>query len=266
MHVGRRFAQMTQRGLTISDLSCVKSVLLSLFVVVGFVLPIRAQVTGGDLPPTDTSIMFRPVRPLLDDVTNHAVAYNSAGMSLLFSSTGWAAGGYYGVEIGSGLTLNFDAFITGRRNTDEFENALLNGAILVVAEKVNRLFMIPLTASIQYRLFRESLQETFRPFVTVGGVAATIIRNPYIDYDNYGSPTRFYEFFESFGYSTTYVRPGAMIGFGAVFGPVGKGNQVGVNLKYYTVPFGGQGLESMRFSPITDFGGVIISMTIGSAW
>jgi len=243
-----------------------KSALIGLALLLCVLSSARAQVTGGDLPATDTTIMFRPVRPLLDDVTNHAVAYNNAGMSLQFSSSGWALGGYYGTEIGTGLTFSLDAFITGRRNTDEFENALLNGAILVVAEKVNRLFMIPLTASIQYRLFRETLQETFRPFVTVGGVAAAIVRTPYIDYDNYGSPTRFYEFFESFGHATTYVRPGAMIGFGAVFGPVGKGNQVGVNLKYYTVPFGDQGLESMRYSPITDFGGVIISMTIGSAW
>lgn len=266
MHVGRRFAQMNQCGSTIIDSFSIRLALLGLVVLFSSVASMQAQVTGGDLPATDTSIIFRPVRPLLDDVTNHAVAYNSAGMSLLFSSSGWAAGGYYGVEIGSGVTLTVDLFITGRRNSDEFENALLNGTLPVVAEKVNRLFMIPLTLSIQYRLFRESLQETFRPFVTVGAVAGTILRTPYIDYGNYSEPTRFYEFFESFGYSTTYVRPGAMIGFGAVFGPVGKGNQVGVNLKYYTVPFGGQGLESMRLSPITDFGGVIISMTIGSAW
>jgi hypothetical protein len=266
MDIGRRFASVTRRITTIIDSFSANSALIGLFVMVCILSPAKAQITGGDLPATDTTIIFRPVRPLLDDVTNHAVAYNSAGMSLLFSPSGWAVGGYYGIEIGSGVTLNFDAFITGRRNTDEFENAILNGTTLVVAEKVNRLLMIPLTVSIQYRLFRESLQETFRPFVTFGGVAASIVRTSYIDYDNYGTPIRFYEFFESFGYSTTYVRPGAMLGFGAVFGPVGKGNQVGVNLKYYTVPFGGQGLESMRFSPITDFGGVIISMTIGSAW
>ncbi|MBU3678269.1 MAG: hypothetical protein FGM32_01510 [Candidatus Kapabacteria bacterium] len=226
----------------------------------------RGQVTGADLPATDTTIIFRPVRPLLEDVTNHAVAYNNAGMSLLFSSSGWAVGGYYGTEIGTGVTLNVDLFITGRRNTDEFENAIFNNSFLVVSEKVNRLLMIPLTASIQYRLFRESLQETFRPYFSIGAVAATIIRTPYLDYGNYGEVLRFYEYFESFGYATTYVRPGAMLGFGAVFGPVGKGNQVGVGLRYYTIPFGGDGLESIRFNPIKDFGGLIISMTIGSAW
>ncbi len=266
MHVGRRFAQMTPGGQTISASMCVKSALAGLLVLICCASSMQAQVAGDELPATDTTIMFRPVRPLLDDETNKAVAYNNGGLSLLFSSSGWALGGYYGVEIGTGVTLSFDAFITGRRNTDEFENALLDGTIPVVADKVNRLMMIPFTVSVQYRLFRESLQETFRPFLTVGGVAATIIRTPYINYDNYGYPLKFYEFFESFGHATTYVRPGAMLGFGAVFGPVGKGSQVGVNLRYYTIPFGDQGLESMRFSPITDFGGLIISMTIGSAW
>jgi hypothetical protein len=226
----------------------------------------RAQVTGDDLPATDTTIVFRPVRPLMEDVTNQAVAYNSAGANLLLSGSGWAFGGFYGIELGSGITLGIDAFITGRRNTDEFDNALLNGVIPVVAEKVNRLFMIPVTVSLHYRLFRESLQETFRPFVAFGATAGNIIRTPYIDEGDFYNPPRFFEFFESFGYAETYLRPGIMIGMGAVFGPVGKGNQVGVNIKYYTIPFGGEGLESIRGKPITDFGGLIISLSIGAAW
>jgi hypothetical protein len=227
---------------------------------------LRAQVTGGDLPVTDTTIMFRPVRPLMDDVTSQAVAYNGAGANILLSSSGWAFGGYYGFELGSGITLSIDAFISGRRNTDEFDNALLNGVIPIVAEKVNRLFMVPLTVSIQYRLFRETLQETFRPYVAFGATGAGIIRTPYIDEGDFYNPPRYFEFFESFGSATLYPRMGVMLGGGAVFGPVGKGNQVGVSVKYYVIPFGGEGLESIRGKPITDFGGLFIALSIGAAW
>ncbi|MBU3699785.1 MAG: hypothetical protein FGM33_07225 [Candidatus Kapabacteria bacterium] len=241
---------------------------LTLIIAVVLVLTgtARAQVTGDDLPATDTTILFRPVRPLMEDITNQAVAYNHAGGNILLSSSGWAFGGFYGFELGSGITLGLDAFITGRRNTDEFDNALLNGVIPVVAEKVNRLFMIPVTLSLQYRLFRESLQETFRPYVALGATAGNIIRTPYIDEGDFYNPPRYFEFFESFGYAETYFRPGIMIGGGAVFGPVGKGNQVGVSVRYYTIPFGGDGLESIRGKPITDFGGLIISLSIGAAW
>ena len=227
---------------------------------------IRAQVTGDDLPATDSTIVFRPVRPLMEDVTNQAVAYYGAGANLLLSASGWAFGGYYGFELGSGITLNLDAFITGRRNTDEFDNALLGGVIPIVAEKVNRLLMVPVTMSLQYRLFRESLQETFRPYVAFGATAATIVQAPYIDEGDFYTPARYYEFFESFGYATTHFRPGIMLGFGSTFGPVGKGNQIGVSVKYYTIPFGGDGLESIRGKPITDFGGLVVALSIGTAW
>ena len=244
-----------------------RSVVLFLAIMLG-APGVQAQVPGGDLPPTDTTILFRPVRPLLEDVTNQAVAYHQAGMSLLLSSSGWAVGGYYGTEIGTGLTLGCDMFISGKRNTDEFDNALYNGLIPVVADKVNRLFVMPLTISLQYRLFRETLQETFRPFLTFGAVAGTILKTPYLRIENidYYETLRYYEFFESFGHATTYLRPGAMIGLGAVFGPVGKGSQVGVSIRYFTIPFGGKGLESILDKPITDFGGLVIGLAIGTAW
>ena len=57
-----------------------------------------------------------------------------------------------------------------------------------------------------------------------------------------------------------------MFGIGASFGSLGKGSFIGVNIRYYTIPFGDPGLESLAALPISNFGGVFLSLSVGSAW
>lgn len=222
--------------------------------------PVSAQIAGEEPVPTDTSIIFTPARPLMEEIASNAVATQAFGFDLLFSGSGWGAGMFYSRVIAENLTGFANVVITPRRNSDEVENVWYNGFIPIVANKVNRLFMFPVTAGLQYRLFSEGLQETFRPYVALGVTASPILQTPYLR-DGY-----YYEFFESFGHGTWHLRTGAMVALGSVFGNPGKGSVVGVNIRYYTIPYGEPGLESMAQLPITNFGAVFLTLSVGSAW
>jgi hypothetical protein len=218
-----------------------------------------AQIAGeAPTPSPDSVIVFTSPRPLLE-VRSGEPAKHAAGVDLLFSGSGWGLGGFYQRAVAEDMTAFVHLGISGRRNTDEFENALL-GPIPVVANKVNRLFMFPLTLGVQYRLFSDVLQESFRPFVS-GGIGPTLIMStPYL------RDTQYYEFFSSFGHAQVYMRAGGFIGIGSYFGSLQTGSLVGVQIRYYTIPFGGEGLESIRDNPIRNFGGIFLSLSIGSAF
>lgn len=221
---------------------------------------VYGQIAGEEPLPTDTSIVFTPVRPLMEELATNAVATQAAGFDLLFSGSGWGAGVFYTRALADNLSGFANIVITPRRNSDEVENVWYNGFIPIVANKINRLFMFPVSAGLQYRLFSDGLQETFRPYVSVGVTATPILQTPYLK-DGY-----YYEFFESFGHGTWHMRMGGVIGLGSVFGQPGKGSVIGVNIRYYTIPYGEPGLESMAGLPITNFGAVFLSLSVGSAW
>lgn len=253
------FATVIQSSLRMRPAFKISAISVVLILTMG-VREVRAQITGEEPLPSDTTMIFTPVRPLLEEIASNAIATRAAGFDLLFSGSGWGVGGIYLQKLSESLSLFGHVAVTPRRNADEVESVWYNGQIPVVANKVNRLFMFPITVGAQYRLFSGSLQENFRPFVGLGVTGTPILQTPYLQ------DGRYYEFFESFGYGTWHFRMGAMFGVGAVFGTPGKGSLIGVNVRYYTIPFGEPGLESLAGLPITNFGGVFLSLTVGTAW
>ena len=222
----------------------------------------HAQITGETPPPADTLIIFEPAQPLFQPKDAKEIK-NAFGADILFSGSGWGFGAFYHRKIFDNATVFGNFGVSGRRNTDEFEDAWL-GPIPVVSNKVNRLFMIPMTAGIQYRLFAETLQESFRPFLAMGVSPTIILQTPYLRQEETG--IRYYEFFESFGHLQTYFRWGGMFALGSMFGDPTDGSVIGVMMRYYTIPFGEGGLESVRGLPIENFGGVILTLSVGTAW
>lgn len=220
---------------------------------------IQAQITG-ELPPLpDTTMIFQPARPLLEESVKARRATNKLGLDLLFTASGWGVGGMYGKQVSDDLMVYTHLFIGSRRHTDEFEDAYY-GNVPVVSTKVNRLLAIPLSFGVQYRAFSSLLQESFRPFVTAGVSPTLIVATPYIR-DNV-----YYEYFQSFGYTTSYVRMGGFVGIGANFGSMGKGSNMAVQVRYFVIPFGGNGIESLRDVFIKDMGGIALSLTIGTSY
>ena len=220
----------------------------------------KAQITGELPTPEDTLIIFEPASPLMSEAALNKNIKQAIGLDLGFSGSGWGFGAFYHYKIFKNATVFGNFVFSGRRGSDEFDNAWY-GPIPVVANKVNRLFMMPFTIGINYRLFADQLQESFRPFISAGISPTLIFQTPYIQDGIY------YEFFQSFGYMQTHFRWGASFSVGSMFGnPAEDGNIIGVQMRYYTIPFGGDGLESLRGLPITNFGGVMLTLSVGLAY
>ena len=220
---------------------------------------LNAQITGELPEPPDSLIIYTPARPLLEESVQARRANNKLGFDLMFTASGWGVGGYYGRSLSDDLTLFTHLGIGSRRHTDEFEDAYY-GNVPVISTKLNRLLVMPLSVGLQYRVFSSVLQESFRPFITGGISPALIVATPYIR-DNI-----YYEFFNSFGYTTSYLRMGGFAGIGAFFGSLGKGSTMAVQIRYFVIPFGGNGIESLRNVFIKDMGGVALSLTIGTSY
>lgn len=219
-----------------------------------------AQVTGGPLPgrstpppsssPGDTSIVFTSPRPLLSEQQSLQSLRHGLGIDVIFSSNGFGAGVFYQRIFSETLSGFINLGISGARNTDEIEYYDPVTQRTFIPFKINRLFIFPLTIGTQYRLFADNIAETLRPYLSAGVGTTFVVAAPYE-----------YEFFQSLGHANSYTRFGGFIGVGANFGTISK-SVMGVNARYYFIPFGGNGLESIQESPIHDFGGLFLSLSV----
>jgi hypothetical protein len=150
--------------------------------------------------------------------------------------------------------VNLD--ISGARKSDEFDQAVRNedpDALYAydykVPNKINRLYALPLTIGLRYRILEDVLFENLRPYLNAGIGPTMLVSLPYD-----------IEFFKSFGHASAYLTGGGFVGIGADFG--GKKPSLGFNARYYYIPYG-PGLESLKDEKITDFGGLFLTMTLG---
>ena len=208
-----------------------------------------------DLPvPADTLFIFQPARPLIDSVVSAANYEDAVGIDVLFSNSGFGLGGFYNRVFSNKLSGFINLGITGSRKRDEFEEyekSLENPDEweFRVPDKVNRVYTLPLTVGLRYRLFEQVLVDNLRPYVNVGVGPSLIVALPYE-----------YEFFSSFAHASTYLTAGGFVGVGAEFG--GNKPMLGVNIRYYYIPFK-TGVESTMGDPITEFGGLFLTMNVG---
>lgn len=205
----------------------------------------------AEVIPPDTVFVFPSPRPLIEQ-RQRQIVRSIVGANVLFSQSGFGLGFFYQYPFSDILWGFVDLGISGARTTSEFETIYdpWTGRFLVPG-KVNRLYNLPLTFGIIHRVFAESIGETFRPFVMAGAGPALIVSTPYE-----------YEFFQSWKYAHGYIRPATFIGVGAFIGPASQGN-VAFQVRYYYIPFGDSGLESIQGLPIRDFGGVFLALAIG---
>lgn len=222
--------------------------------------PVVAQVTGETppaLPPSipqfpvapagaDTLFIFTPVAPLIDTVRKSTQVDDLFGIDVLFSNSGFGAGGFYQRKVSSNLSLFVNLGVTGSRTKDELD--LWDGYEYRVPNKVNRLYTFPLMFGLRQRLFAERLSDEFRPFLNAGVGPSLVLALPYQ-----------YSFFSSFSHAATRVTGGGFVGLGADFGE--SNPVIGVNLRYYIIPIS-PGIESLKDEPIKDFGGLFLTLNI----
>jgi len=219
-------------------------------------LKLTAQVTGGGSGEfdRDSVIVFEPSSPLLTLNEINESKTTAMGFDLIFSTFGFGGGMFWRTDINEDFIFITDFFISGIRKSDELERFNQTTGELFIPYKLNRLFTIPFSFSLQYFPFNNQIISTFKPFVSAGAGFSFIISTPY----DRG-------FFNAFGYGEYYTRPSFNISIGADFGNKKKSLSV-FQIRYINVPFGGNGLQSLEpivEGPITNFGGVFLDLRIG---
>lgn len=199
------------------------------------------------------TIIFNSPRPLISShKSKQSVSYTIGG-DLALTESGFGAGFFYQNYLRTDFLLSAQLFITGLRNSDEFEqyDPFLGW---VVPGKINRLFRFPLTVGGQYFLLQDRLTESLQPYISFGAGPTFILSTPYEQ-----------GWFEAFGDAEMHTKLGGYIGIGAYFGNVMK-SLIGVNIKYYYVPAGNDTIESIRGLPIENLGGLFLTLSVGKGF
>jgi hypothetical protein len=200
-----------------------------------------------------------------------AAIRNYWGVDLLVSTGGFGLGTFYRREFDPDLCGFVDFSVSEAADEREVTQFDYYGQPYITG-KLNRFFVLPLMAGVQYRLFREDIVDSFRPFVNAAVGPTLIYMSPYAEFVNNADGTssaQQVEFFHSLGRGTPHYTASAYIGLGANFGSE-RTSVYGVNFRYYFTYLLGDGLPSM-YDPNTfalssrkkDFGGFFITLNIG---
>lgn len=203
---------------------------------------------------TDTTFIFKSPRPLINPGEIDGKINGAFGFDMIFSNSGFGGGIFYNRKLQEDLFFNGSFFISSARKDDEIEYWNSERQEYRVPDKINRIYNMPLTLGLQKFFLKGVLVETLRPYASFGVGASMIITTPYD-----------YEYFHAFRYTRSYYRFATYIGFGAEFGDPEK-SLMGVSFRYYYIPYGGKGLESIKDDPINDFGGLFIKLHIGKTF
>lgn len=212
--------------------------------------------TGFD---SDSVIIFKSPHPLVDYNANSSEKSSVFGADIFFSKTGYGFGIFWEKKINKSFTLNAKFFGSVVKNTDELERYDYNRQIYVVVDKINRIFMTPLLVEGKYNLFVDDITNSFRPFLSLAVGPAFVYKMPYRENSDVNGA--YVDFFSAAGDTEFYTRFAAAVGTGFSFA-FGK-SHTSLNIEYYFIPFSDEGLESTAERPITDFGGLNFSISVG---
>jgi hypothetical protein len=193
--------------------------------------------------PQDSAIIFTSPRPLLEDNSSANNLDNSVGFSGQINDYGFGLGLFYRRNLSAdwSAAITFD-FGTGKGSR---EFGLLDEV------KINRIYVMPIMASLQYRLLSKTLGDGLRPYITAGAGPAIIATT---------DATK--DFFSALLHPTFKNTWGGFFGFGAYFGTDPK-TTFGASLKYYILPYHSPGIESTQGNFLTDFSGAALTISYG---
>jgi len=196
---------------------------------------------------------------------------NTWGIDILISTNGFGLGGFYRREFTPDV-FGFASFsISEAKDSREIEQYDIYGNSTVPG-KLNRFLVLPLMFGVQYRLFREDIVDTFRPYVNMAVGPTLIYMTPFVDLVPQADGSiavNDVEFFHALGRGTPHYTASAYIGFGANFGGE-KSGVFGINFRYYFTYLLGDGLPSLYDTNTgllsatkKDFGGFFITLNVG---
>lgn len=222
-----------------------------LFIALLYTSILTAQVESDRIVKKDSMFVFKPSKPLQLYGEEQSSISAALGADISFSTSGFGLGFFYHKFLNDENLLTGSFYVSGLRNTDEFEYWDWNTGQWVVPYKINRLFLIPVTFGYTRILFANELGGGFKPFASIGVGPSFVFATPYIK-----------GWFEAWKEVNILTRFGGYFGIGGYFRTIGS-SIANVNIKYYYIPIGGNGIESIEGLPIYNAGGVVLSLSIG---
>ncbi len=168
---------------------------------------------------------------------------NNWSINVVFSDNGFGAGATIFKPFSPDVSAFAGIFFSGAKDDREFEVVDIFGNTYT-PYKVNRMFMIPLTIGMQFRLFREDVTDDLRPLVNFGVSPTAIIYTPYNE-----------SFLASFGRAKAKYTVGAFAGAGLDY-LTSKKSSISLNVRYYYTQLFGKGIESLESKEKKFFGGL----------
>jgi len=227
-------------------------------------------------------LLLAPVAGLAQTVTGQqdtslqvAAEKNAWGLDVMASEGGFGLGLFYRREISPDLSWFTTFSISEAKDDREVERWDPYTGLSYIPGKLNRFLVLPLFGGIQYRLFREDIVETFRPFINAAVGPTMVYAMPFARMTAGSSGAVQMEevdFFKAIGMGQPHYTIGGYIGFGAHFGSE-RGNVFGVNFRYYVVTLLSGSLPSTYNlyngsieGTMKEFGGVVITLSLGSTF
>jgi hypothetical protein len=200
---------------------------------------------------------------------------NSWGLDIMASDGGFGAGVFFRREIDPDLSWFVTFSISESKDKREVDRIDPWTGLTYTPGKLSRFLVLPLYGGLQWRLFREDIEDNFRPFVNAAVGPTMIYAMPYQRVSP--GPGGFangeqVDFFKAIGQGQAHYTFGGYLGFGANFGTT-EGSVFGVNFRYYIINLFGEGLPSAynvytgeTAGTKTDFGGVALTVSFGSTF
>lgn len=202
----------------------------------------------------DSEYAFIPIKDVAPDTSEKT---NALGVDIMLGTSGFGLGFFYKQSIAGSLswTLSFSGSEAKAPNEVEIEydDPISYQIEKIVPGKINQLFVFPLTAGMQYRLFKDDLTGSFRPYVCAGAGPNAIFAAPY------DQPLGW-----SISHGRGYFGAGAYFGIGAYFG-LDPGSILGISARYYVLPMS-HGIESLQYEPMANFNTFFITFNIGTQY
>lgn len=198
--------------------------------------------------PADTQETYMPMKTIAPDTV---VRPHALGLNLMIGNSGFGGGVFYRSAINSTLfwTVSFDISEAKAPNEVAYFNYWTGQKF--VPGKINQLWVVPVTLGLQYRLFKDDLTDSFRPYVLAGVGPNAVFAAPYDQPLSY-----------SFSKTRGYLGGGGYIGIGAYFGN-SPNSLIGVSIRYYILTLS-HGVESMQNEPMANFDSFFISFNIAT--
>jgi hypothetical protein len=232
-----------------------KNIILTFIIIIIINSLLRQELLSQDNPERvkkiDSTYIFVPSETIEVYDPDDLQLNGAHGIQVSFSNSGFGLGYFYHQFMDNNNILFSNMYFSGARNSDEFEYYNYETGQYVIPGKINRLFLIPLSFGYSKILFSNSIAGAFRPFASIALTSSFIISTPYK-----------LDWFQAWSDAKSYVKIGGYAELGAYFRSAGN-SVSNVGIRYYYIPFGEPGLESIEDSPITNFGGIVLSLNIG---